>query len=259
MPAWEHHNRKGWNSETYYNYRKFVASKAEGYRGKDQDCADLSMMLLIDFAADNGLMVTFLDNAFRMYMSKAQAAITGSAGKHQFDSDLKWSTKEEFYKIIQRRIGVESLWKRNTIKNEYGPSMGDLLIIWSKDDRHHAALVFKTYGPGIAHPKQQDTSIPDFPGSDTAMSQSNVTEYFKGTVDSDDKTISREPDKTSTHFDYLNSRGNAKRNAELIYFANAKQATDGGFEFRMYNKIVLDNWSDWNGSGMPPFGSHQWP
>ena len=67
----------------------------------------------------------------------------------------------------------------------------------TEGDRHHTALVYKTYGPGITHPKAKDTSIPDFPGGDAAMKQKNVTEYFKGTVDSDGKTLTRSFTDTS--------------------------------------------------------------
>jgi hypothetical protein len=55
-----------------------------------------------------------------------------------------------------------------------------------------------------------------------------------------------------THFDYLNHRGVDKPKAELIYFASARQPRDEGFEFRMYGAKVLDNWSDWDGQGIPP-------
>ena len=57
------------------------------------------------------------------------------------------------------------------------------------------------------------------------------------------------------HFNFLNSRGNAKRNAELIYFANARQLRDEGFDFYGYSLLVTDNWPDFNGDGVPPFRS----
>src|SRR5262249_36506938 len=239
---------------------KSVASKATSFRGQHEDCADLSMMLLINFAADNGLTVTFEDNNLVRYISKASGAILSMIGQRFLteDSDLMWSTRDEYTKIVQRRIGVEALWEHNTVENPHGPQPGDLMIYFHRKwgflwtTRHHAALVFANYAAGASHPKQNDKTIPDFPGPDAALKQVNVTEYFKGTVDDDSgATISRQPDHDA-HFDYLNSRGDDKRNAELLYFANAKQAQDDDFEFRNYDSDVLDNWFDWDGSGAPP-------
>ena len=73
------------------------------------------------------------------------------------------------------------------------------------------------------------------------MKESTVTQYFRGdTVNGEEgtRTASRLPGK-DWHFDYLNSRGDAKRNAELIYFANAKDFLKYGFEFRIYSDEVL--------------------
>jgi hypothetical protein len=254
----ESFSKKGWNVDTYYGYRRYVVSKAESYRGKTQDCADLSMTLLIDFAAENGLMLTFIDNDYRMYMSKAEAVITTKHRQYNLDpDDESWSSKQKYTEVVLRRIGVEALWKRNTMVNDPGPTPGDLMILWTKSGRHHAGLVYRGYLAGQTHPKRDDKNVPNFPGSDEAMDQSNQTEYFKGTVDSDGKTINRnEVDTTEIHFDYLNSRGDAKRNAELIYFANARQAREDGFEFRKYSPHVIDNWSEWNGQGLPPISTH---
>ena len=85
------------------------------------------------------------------------------------------------------------------------------------------------------------------------MQQFYTTEYFRGTVNDDGVTTYRRPDK-DIHFDYLNSRGEDKRNAEVIYYANAAQLADDGFEFRKYAPKVLDNWLDWDGEGRPPRG-----
>jgi hypothetical protein len=78
-----------------------------------------------------------------------------------------------------------------------------------------------------------------------------VTRYFMGTRDEDDRTAYRSMD-VWWHADYLNSRGDAKRNAELIYFANVAQLRGDGFQFRLYSDTVLENWADWDGQGVPP-------
>jgi hypothetical protein len=127
----------------------------------------------------------------------------------------------------------------------------------------HAALVFGTYMPGQrAVPEYQDVKgYPDFPGGDAAMKAFNQTRYFRGDVDADGVTLAREPkppfDK-DVHFNFLNSRGDAKRNAELIYFANDRQLRDEGFDFYEYSLLVTDNWPDFKGDGVPPFRAHKY-
>lgn len=56
-----------------------------------------------------------------------------------------------------------------------------------------------------------------------------------------------------------NSRSNKKRNAELIYFANAKQLQADGFDFYEYDLFATDNWFDGDGEGLPPFTTHHFP
>jgi hypothetical protein len=43
MPAWKHTNKK-WDKAVYYEYRKYVMAKAPEFRGRKEDCADLSMI-----------------------------------------------------------------------------------------------------------------------------------------------------------------------------------------------------------------------
>jgi hypothetical protein len=258
MAGWNHTNQTGWDADAYMEYRKLAMYKAKSFRGRKEDCADLSMMLLVQFAAKEGLALTFKDNGGARYISKADGVMANIGSTRILITDLSWKTPEEYLAVVQRKIGVEALWKHNTVKNQYGPQAGDLLMIYTekwwglRTDRHHAALVYRPYPVGTSHPQEKDTSIPNFPGGDAAEEQVNVTEYFKGTVDPDSGvTLSRAADGDS-HFDYLNSRASSKRNAELIYFANSRQATADGFEFRMYGSNVLDNWFDWDGKGIAP-------
>jgi hypothetical protein len=51
MSAWTHSTQWGWNSETYYMYRRYVARHAKSYEKSDKDCADLSIIVLVEFAA----------------------------------------------------------------------------------------------------------------------------------------------------------------------------------------------------------------
>ena len=234
MPAWKHFNR--WSEFAWLQYRKHVGVRAPRLRWRTEDCADLSMLLLIEFASKQGLPVSFKDNDDNRYSSSEDRAVYFAPG---WPSDIHiadWNTSEEFYQVVKRRIGTEALWKRNTVANYAGPAPGDLMLTES-----HCALVYRVYPPGIPHPQWDNPRVPSFPGGDTAMEQGFVTEYFKGTTVPypQDVTAHRRPDN-DYHFDYLNSRGNAKRNAELIYFANARQAVQAGFVFCKYSAQVLE-------------------
>src|SRR3954468_1226902 len=124
MAAWKHSNRIFWDAKTYGAYRADVEERAERFEKRKEDCADLSMYLLIDFAAKNGLPLTLRDNGNRYYMSKANAAIIGPSIV-KYERSITWSTQGEFYDVVKRKIGAEALWKQNTVVNDYGPLPGD--------------------------------------------------------------------------------------------------------------------------------------
>src|SRR5262245_32900806 len=110
MPAWKHTEKK-WDNAIYYEYRKFVMATAPGFLRRKEDCADLSMMLLVEFASQQGLTLTFQDVEGTLYISKADHAfphplIYQARGR----ADLKWSTKDEYLKIVQKQIQTKSLW-----------------------------------------------------------------------------------------------------------------------------------------------------
>jgi hypothetical protein len=254
MAAWKHYSQ--WNEARYKQYRNYAANKAPGYKGRKEDCADLSIMLLIDFAAANGLPITFKDVDDWFYISKAWYAW----GPDGHIINVPFFTKEMFTTVVQKNIQTKSLWYHNTVVNPSGPEAGDLMMKYTtgfagRTVDNHTALVFSVLPPGKSHPKSHDPNVKIFPGREKAKEDFNGTEYIMGTVDKDDDwaTTSLDPDK-EYHFDYLNSRGDKKRNAELIYYANKAQLLDDGFEFRRYAPLVLDNWSDWDGEGYPPRG-----
>lgn len=277
MPAWKHTSL--WTPAVYQKYRKYVektvpnASKGV-FEGAHEDCADLSIRLLIDFAQLSGLPVTFRDVSGWRYISKAERAYGPpgapfstdhpQAAIHNFKSGdrvadgtmVPWFTKDDFAKMVMENIQTKSLWFLNTEENPSGPDPGDLMMRYGGIHRyHHTALVLSVYAPYATHPLWRNPGIPDFPGADVAEKQKNVTRYFMGTKGDDGRTAYRTPDMW-WHFDYLNSRGDAKRNAELIYFANENQlANDDDFEFRIYSESVTDNWDDWDGRGVPQTGN----
>jgi hypothetical protein len=278
MPAWKHYNQ--WDPAMYEKYRKFTETTVPNapygtYEGASDDCADLSIRLLIDFAAQQGLPLTFRDVSGWRYISKAERAFGPAqaprytpkyAQGHPKDvifhlktddreadaAAFPFVTKDGFTKVVQENIQTKSLYYYNTENNPTGPDPGDLMMRYgSIHHYHHTALVLSVYAPFAYHPQWKNTGIPDFPGPDEAEKQGHVTRYFMGTKGEDDRTAYRFPDRW-WHIDYLNSRSDAKRNAELIYFANENQFRGDDFEFRMYSDTVTENWADWDGTGVPP-------
>src|SRR6266536_700725 len=93
MAAWLH--RAYWGHSTYPAYRKYVTQWAPSYRGRrDLDCADISLTLLIEFAAANGLPVTLRSDDGTRFISKAtRQTPTAYLSQHKTYS---WSNKDEY-------------------------------------------------------------------------------------------------------------------------------------------------------------------
>jgi hypothetical protein len=226
----------------YQEYRKFVSEEAPKFRGKKPDCADISITLLINFAALRGLPVTFWDNDHVRYVSKATRQ-TPSGGLRT----LFWRNADEYLDVVRRRIGAEALVDHNMVINPRGPEPGDLM-----GHLEHAALVFRVYPPSVIHPRAYDKSVPVFPGNEVARKQLNQTEYFRTQIPAKNEFGPTEID-AGPHFDYLNHRGLGKEKAELMFFANIMEMRRQGFYFRMYKPGVIDNWLDWkDGRDDPP-------
>lgn len=191
------------------------------------------MVLMIEFAAANGLPVTFWDNDMVRYVSKGTRQTPESK---KVLGTKTWSNKAEYIKAVTHRVGAKSLVIQNSVPNPGGPEPGDLM---AKVD--HAALILNVYPLGRDHPRAADKSIPIFPGHDRAVHERSQTEYFR-----------EAESKPDTHIDYLNHRGYGKEKAEIIYFASATEMRQQGFQFLMYAPGVMDNWMDWSGVGDPP-------
>ncbi len=192
----------------YRDYRASVQRKAPEYEGRTEDCADLCMWLLIDFASWHHLPLSLWDNAGDEYRA----------------SDHWWPDRYQYYNRVRRRIGASALWQRNTIRKGAGPEPGDLLL-----HPTHAALVAAVYAPGVAHPRAGDAAIPDFPGAEVAARQHDTTRYL------------RCRHATGVRVDYLNHRGHGgKERAELIFNAPLDDLTQQGqLEVRRYADRVL--------------------
>src|SRR4029078_8053937 len=221
MAASQHYQY--WSSKVYeIGYREFVKANAEKLEGDTRDCADLSLSLLIEFAAIHGLPVTFYDNAGMRYISKGgrQSPSGGLLGK-------TWKDKESYMKGVLSRIGAKSLFNQNMEPNPRGPEPGDLMI---KED--HAALVFRVLPTVTPHPYATKYGVPGgiplFPGPAKAALELNQTRYFR------DVPVASYP---WPHFDYLTHRGDGKpkkQKAELIFFADVQDMLREGFQFRRY-------------------------
>jgi hypothetical protein len=236
MAAWLHSRR--WSPTVYGEYRKYVRSRAPLLKGRTEDCADLSVFLLVEYAAAKGLPLTFLDNANVCYASKAPRQTPGD-----LLFSKSWNTKDDFFRAVKARVGASSLLLKDTVQNPKGPEPGDLML---KSD--HAALVFAVYLPGQRHPRSTETAIPLYPGRVQAARQTNILEYFRN----EEGNMIGPPPMVS-HFDYLNHRGEGgKQQAELMLYARVDDPDFVDFRFRMFNPVVLENWDDWSGEGKPP-------
>jgi hypothetical protein len=210
MAAWNHTN--SWSDDYYEAYRKYVKANAAAMQGREEDCADLSMLLIVNFAAEQGLPLTFTDNKDIRYSSKESGQIPLSGLHLKYDkvtvptfmrvnpaayrggppwsyttidvpsgvtfrfayTNYTWTNKEEYYTAIKQRINANALFNKNTEVNPHGPQPGDLLL--SKD---HAGLVIALYPAGVPHPKAADTSIKSWVDQATALKEVNVLEYFR--------------------------------------------------------------------------------
>ena len=267
MAAWTHFATwDGNNRKVYATYRKYVTQNAPGRRStKDLDCSDLSITLIIEFAAKYGLPVTFKDAEGAIYSSKARSALVpttsgydgagaGAGAPRYAEAATVWDTSEKFTTVVRDKLQTKSLYLYNMeLNSTSGPDPGDLMIRYSTkwfgmkvDQKNtHTALVYQSYAPSVPHLLENRKDVPSFPGRDQANSQPN-TEYFRGTVDGSGVTAYRAADM-DTHFDYLNSPADKKRIAELIYFANARQLKDEGFDFYRFRSGVVDNLAGWDG------------
>jgi hypothetical protein len=232
MAAWKH--TTCWSPRLIKDYRRYVQSEAPSLKGRLEDCADLSMLLIVDFAEIYGLPLTFYGNDAMVYKS------SGSGVSLMFDrvplsfvhigSTPQWNSKEEYYLALKQKIGANALWRQNTERNPGGPEPGDLLL-----GRGHAGLIFAVYYCCQRHPRSFDRSIIVYPGPTIAKTQFNVLEYFR------DDDGPNGPTKTGTRFDYLNHRGGGKEKAELIYYANAKDPDFDPYEFRIFTPSVFQD------------------
>jgi hypothetical protein len=212
------------------------------------------LSLLVVFAAACGLPLTFYDNDGVRYISKATGQIGGTrftGHKHSLGRYYSWDDKDGYKAALRARIGAKSLYSQNLEPNPNGPQTGDLMT-----SRDHAALVYRVTPPGLVHPlanqfrpptSKDARLIPLFPGDAQATRERNQTKYFR---------VEPEPygpvASLDVHFDYLNHRGEHKPAAELIMYASGPAMKKDGFQFKKYRPHVLDNWTDWDGTGDPP-------
>jgi hypothetical protein len=156
MAAWRHWAI--WTGDTYDRYRAYVIEQAPKLRGGTMDCADMSLSLLIRFAAESGLPVTLRSERAVRFISKATRQFPYShLSPYQ---QYKWGNRDQFMTAVINRMTAKGVFWANTAVNPRGPEPGDLMC---KPD--HIALVFKTYPPGLAHPHANDQNISEAHGN----------------------------------------------------------------------------------------------
>ena len=247
MAAWKH--TRYWSGGPFYElYRRFARAEGPGYEGQPEDCANISILLLVEFAAQQGLALTFTGPDGTLYCSKATERHPSDA---RWLQDYSWGDKDAFIQVVRAQIGSKTLVERNTLVNPVGPQAGDLML-----QAGHTALVLDWYAPGRTHRRAADTTSGVsslFPGPDEAKKPLNQMRSFR--ADSRDDPGRSDP---KGRFDYLNYRGMGvddqpiKQKAELTYNASVTELEGSGVEFRKYDVGVLDDWSDWDGTGAPP-------
>jgi hypothetical protein len=151
MAAWRH--ASFWDGSAYERYRDYVRHRAFQFRGRmDLDCAELSLVLLIEFAAENGLPVTFWDSGDVRFISKATRQTPKDP---RMLHSYSWKNENEYIHAVKSRVGAKVLLGHNTVKNPAGPQPGDLLT-----SSEHTGLIYAVYPPGVEDPRSGGTAPP---------------------------------------------------------------------------------------------------
>lgn len=257
LAAWKHTN--WWNDGWKQKYRNFVSQHAKDYVKRPEDCATLTVMLLVDFAAKNGLPVTLRGQGGCLWISKSC----------QF-----WKGKDDFYQRVtkggkgQRGVHSYEVFNHNT-----GPDKKDEAILSGDVGTKlgHAFLVVNAMKPGVLSAGQQrnlPTTSPAPTSQPTTARRptSQPTTATAGVITAkpwvqkwDEVYAYSHPEKhffiyspSSTkevRIDYLNHSGVGKRTAvaEIKYNRLVSELKAAGFHFRFWHRIVFSNYKTWDG------------
>jgi len=228
LAAWKH--TKWWNNSWKKKYRAYVATNAKSYLGRTEDCADLTMLVLIDFAEKNGLPLTFWHGSGCTYVSKS----------------CNFSSKKDFVKKVQKGIASADMFGASgkTFNTSYDKKIknvrpGDVYV-----EAGHVSLVVGVAAPGKLSGGQQ---YKDKTKKDVIAR--------KGVWDWDTQSPEKHPDHlewiynpASTkgyRIDYLNHTGSVNRKkAELKY---NRLHSDFSGKFRFWGGGVFSNYKTWDG------------
>jgi hypothetical protein len=189
------------------------------------------MLVLIDFAAKNGLPVTFWHGEGCLYVSKS----------------CKFSTKDEFVKKVHKNIGAADLFGASGKTFNTGPDKkiedvrgGDVYV-----EKGHTALVVgvaapeKLSGGQQTYEKDGKTYVDAKPGiwiwqGDAPEKNPNHLEWIYNPTSTEGYRI-----------DYLNHTGSKMRKkAEMKY---NRLHSDLPGVFRFWGDGVFSNYKDWDG------------
>jgi RHS repeat-associated protein len=229
LAAWKH--TSWWDDSWKKKYRDYVNMHAQDYLGRTEDCADLSMTLLIDFAAANGLPVTLRVDTGHLIISKS----------------CKWSNKDDFLEFVKRKIGSKALFDQNT-----GPALkeeeiraGDLII-----STHHTALVVKAMKPGESS-FGQILSFDETTGGPVAYQQPFTQLWDDAAAKAHPGQLQwiYNPESTAGYrVDYLNHTGFWQPYARMKYNQLDSVLIADGYQFRFWHDIVFSNYKTWTGT-----------
>jgi RHS repeat-associated protein len=224
LAAWTH--SRYWDYAWKGKYAEYVANNFRKYLGNQSDCADLTMLVLIDFASDNGLPLTFWHGSGCIYASKS----------------CKFSEKQAFIDKVTKGIGSRDLWGTGRTYNT-GQALGEM-DIGSGDvyvEAGHAALVVNVAWQGAL-------SLGQVRRGNQVVAKPGIllwNEHFANQHPDILEWIYNPSSVDGVRVDYLNHSGRLRPNAEIKY--NRAPSTMPG-EFRPWGDPVFSNYEYWTGS-----------
>jgi hypothetical protein len=232
LAAWKHTN--WWNDRWKKKYRQFVASKAKQYMGRPEDCADLTMLVLIDFAEKNGLFLTFWRNDGCIYISKS----------------CKFGNAKSFKDTVFDKVGSHALFNTEGKSYNTGPNKkiedvlpGDVYV-----QEGHARLVVHVAQPDALSTGQTRYKKKD--GTQYVGAKKGIWSWNKKSAEENPDHLEWIYDERSTEgyrIDYLNHYGSSRPKAEMQYNRLYSDFPEGGV-FRAWGEDVFRNYENWDGN-----------
>jgi hypothetical protein len=185
---------------------------------------------LIDFAAQNGLPVTFWNHDGKIFVSKS----------------CKWGSKDQFFARLKGKNGVHSneIFDKNTTSDLADGQIqaGDVGTMHG-----HALLVVRAMKDGELSGGQMINS------NEMVMAKPGIIEWNKDWAYAHPEAHEFIYNSTSTsgiRVDYLNHTGEGQRTqtAEIKYNRLLSELKNDGLHFRSWMSGVFSNYKTWDGT-----------